>query len=252
MKLTVLGSGTVVPDGARNSSGYFIETPDVRLMLDCGAGTVHALSRFNVPWEQMTHLFLSHFHIDHIGEFSSLLGAFRNGMKTQRDEPLMLIGPVGIERIIEGLKTTFGETRLTPRFPIELKVLEPNESLRLGNETEIFVSKTVHTPESLAVKIKCRGRVIAYTGDTSYTENLGQFFDQADVLISECSFETPRPDLRHLSVTETAKLAARARVKRLVATHFYFDVDELLLKKQLKQTFTGEITIAYDGLSLEI
>ena len=55
MKLTILGSGTVVPDGARNSAGYFIEAGDVRLMMDCGAGTVHALARYGCDWERLTH-----------------------------------------------------------------------------------------------------------------------------------------------------------------------------------------------------
>ena len=50
MRVTILGSGTVVPDGARNSSGYFVESGDARIMMDCGAGTVHALARYDLPW----------------------------------------------------------------------------------------------------------------------------------------------------------------------------------------------------------
>src|SRR5436189_6218898 len=109
MKITVLGSGTGVPNGARNSSGYFVEAGKVRVMMDCGAGTVHALARYDVNWEAMTHLFISHFHIDHIGELASLFFAFRHGMKTVRTEPLTLIAPQGIERIIHHLKEAFGE-----------------------------------------------------------------------------------------------------------------------------------------------
>ena len=92
MKLTILGSGTVVPNGLRNSAGYFVELPDARVMMDCGAGTVHALARYNCPWERMTHLFVSHFHVDHIGELASLFFAFRYGMKQERSEPLTIIG----------------------------------------------------------------------------------------------------------------------------------------------------------------
>jgi ribonuclease BN (tRNA processing enzyme) len=50
MKLTILGSGTVVPDGKRNSSGYFVEAGKLRVMMDCGAGTVHALARYGLDW----------------------------------------------------------------------------------------------------------------------------------------------------------------------------------------------------------
>ena len=63
MKLTILGSGTVVPSGTRNSAGYFVELPEARIMLDCGAGNLHALARYELPWQRMTHLFISHFHV---------------------------------------------------------------------------------------------------------------------------------------------------------------------------------------------
>jgi ribonuclease BN (tRNA processing enzyme) len=55
IKLTILGSGTVVPNGTRNSAGYFVDLPDACVMMDCGAGTVHSLAKYGLPWEQMTH-----------------------------------------------------------------------------------------------------------------------------------------------------------------------------------------------------
>src|SRR4029450_302390 len=102
MKLTILGSGTGVPNGSRNSAGYFVEMPAARLMMDCGAGTVHSLARFGVPWEQMTHLFISHFHVDHVGELASLFFAFRHGMRKSRAAPLTLIGPPARARGVAG------------------------------------------------------------------------------------------------------------------------------------------------------
>src|SRR5262245_27374394 len=112
MKLTILGSGTVVPNGQRNSAGYFVEAPGLRLMMDCGAGTLHALSRYNLPWERMTHVFVSHFHVDHVGELASLFAAFRNGMSVNREEPLTLIGPQGLQQVVDGLQAAFGPNLL--------------------------------------------------------------------------------------------------------------------------------------------
>src|ERR1044072_1906459 len=107
MRLTILGSGTAVPNGERNSAGYFVDTANVKMMLDCGAGTVHALARYGVDWRRMTHLFISHFHLDHIGELASLFFAFRNVVGEERRESLTLIAPHGIEKILEGLKAAF-------------------------------------------------------------------------------------------------------------------------------------------------
>src|SRR4029453_16923284 len=215
MKLTILGSGTGVPNGSRNSAGYFVEMPDARLMMDCGAGTVHSLARFGVPWEQMTHLFISHFHVDHVGELASLFFAFRYGMKTERSEPLTVIGPVGLDRVIEGLRSAFGAKIFEPKFPLNLRMVSPGECVQLGIDSSLSVTRSVHTSESLAVRIECKGRALCYTGDTAYDAELARFFSGAELLIAQCSFLQPREDARHLSVGETARLAALAKAAKL-------------------------------------
>jgi ribonuclease BN (tRNA processing enzyme) len=252
MKLTILGSGTGVPNGARNSAGYFVELPDARLMMDCGAGTVHALDRYGLPWERMTHLFISHFHVDHAGELASLFFAFCYGLRSQRTEPLTLLGPAGLENIIDGLKSAFGSKVFEPKFPVNVQVVKPGDRIELGPESSLAVAKTPHTPESLAARIENRGRALCYTGDTAYDEDLAGFFSGADVLISECSFREPRPDVRHLSIAEAARLATRASVAKLIVTHFYFDVDEAELKAELERGYDGEVVIGRDGLSVEV
>ena len=252
MKLTILGSGTVVPSGSRNSAGYFVELPGARIMMDCGAGTVHALARFGLPWERMTHLFISHFHVDHIGELASLLSAFRYGMKTDRSEPFTLIGPLGLDRVIDGLKTAFGSRLFEPRFPVSVRMVTPGERLEPGSDSTLSVAKTPHTQESLAVRIESRGRALCYTGDTDYSEQLAGFLSKADVLISECSLREPREGVRHLSVRQAARLAAKAEVAKLIVTHFYFEVDETELKAELEREYSGEVIIGRDGLVVEV
>jgi ribonuclease BN (tRNA processing enzyme) len=252
MKLTILGSGTVVPSGSRNSAGYFVELPGARIMIDCGAGTVHALARFGLPWEQMTHLFISHFHVDHIGELASLLSAFRYGMKTDRSEPFTIIGPLGLDRVIDGLKTAFGAKLFEANFPVSVRMVTPGERVELGSNSTLSVAKTPHTQESLAVRIQSRGRALCYTGDTDYSEQLAGFFSKADVLISECSLREPRQGVRHLSVRQAARLAAKAEVATLIVNHFYFEVDETELKAELEREYSGEVIIGRDGLVVEV
>ena len=252
MKLTILGSGTCVPSGERNSAGYFIESPGVRMMLDCGAGTVHALARYGLPWETMTHIFVSHFHVDHIGELASLFFAFRYGMRTTRTEPLCLIGPAGLGRVMEGLKTAFGPSVFELKFPVHDVHLAPGGTIDLTEDCRLSVAKTPHTDESLSVRIESGGRSICYTGDTDYSEELVGFFKGADLLISECSFKERREGVPHLAVKDVAAMAARANVARLVVTHFYFDVDEAELKEELQQGYSGEVTIGADGMSIRV
>jgi ribonuclease BN (tRNA processing enzyme) len=252
MKLTILGSGTVVPDGERNSSGYFVEAGKARVMMDCGAGTVHALARYGLDWEAMSHLFISHFHVDHIGELASLFFAFRHGMKSSRREPLTLVAPHGIERLIHHLKAAFGERLFTPSFPLRIHEMAPGESFVLDEDCILTVAKTPHTDESLAVRIQQGGRSISYTGDTDYCESLERFFQGTSLLVAECSFPEPKAEVRHLAIDEVARLANRAKAESLLVSHFYFPVDEERLKKQLRATYAGNIWIGKDGMSLNI
>lgn len=252
MKLTILGSGTGVPNGERNSAGFFVETVDARVMLDCGAGTVHALARYGLPWERMTHLFVSHFHVDHIGELASLFFAFRYGLRTARSEPLTVLGPHGLDRVMTGLKQALGSNLFDTTFPVELRMLAPGDRAGLGPDTILSVAKTPHTDESLAVRIDSGGGSVCYTGDTGYCEELAGFFSKTEVLISECSFRARREGVAHLSIDDAARLAAQAGAARLVVTHFYFDANDVELKRELQQGYGGEIFIGRDGMSIEL
>lgn len=252
MELTILGSGTCVPNGERNSAGYFIESAGVRMMVDCGAGTVHALARYGLPWETMTHVFVSHFHVDHIGELASLFFAFKYGMRTERTEPLWLIGPAGLGGVIDGLKTAFGSSVFELKFPVHDVHLAPGGTIDLTGDCRLTVAKTPHTDESLAVRIESGGRSICYTGDTGYSDELADFFKGADLLISECSFKERREGVPHLSVKDVARMAERANVSRLVVTHFYFEVNEAELKEELRRAYSGEVIVGRDGMRISI
>ena len=252
MRITVLGSGTSKPDGRRNSSGYFVEAGGVRILMDCGAGSLHALARYEVPWEDLTHVLISHYHVDHVGELASLFQALKHGASKPRSAPLALIGPTGLNRVIEGLKQAFGEKLFILEFPLDVSIAAPGEALTLDNNTLLRVAKTPHTDESVAYRIESGGRVLCYTGDTSWSDDLLEFFQKADLLISECSFEKSQERGKHLSIVEAARMAARAGVKRLVVTHFYFEVDEASLAVELRKEFSGDIAVAEDGLVLQL
>jgi ribonuclease BN (tRNA processing enzyme) len=252
MKLTILGSGTVVPDGARNSAGYFIEAGDVRLMMDCGAGTMHALARYGCDWERLTHIYVSHFHVDHVGELASLFFAFKHGMRGERDEPLTIIGPRGLDRVMDGLRQAFGEQLFSPKFPVSLRLLDPGDQVELSGGTRLAVTKTPHTDESLAARVTHGASSVGYTGDTEYSEAVGRFFAKPGVMISECSLRERRAGVRHVSINDVARMAAVAEAERLVVTHFYFAVDEEEVRREIRREYSGEVIVGRDGLRLTV
>ena len=221
-------------------------------MLDCGAGTLHALARYDLEWEEMTHLFISHFHVDHVGELASLFQAFKYGMQAGRTGTLTVVGPVGLDRVIYGLRHAFGEKLFSPGFPVQFRLLPPGGHIQLGRTGRLSVAKTPHTEESLAVRIDTPNASLCYTGDTDYSEELAVFFNKADLLISECSFRERREGVPHLSIRDAARIASQAGVGRMVVTHFYFDVEEAALTTELQNEFAGEVLIGKDGMCVEI
>src|SRR3972149_6185047 len=74
MDVTVLGSGTAIPSAERASPGYFVQVANESLLLDGGTGTLHQLVRAGVRLGTLDRVLYNHYHPDHVGAFSHLLG----------------------------------------------------------------------------------------------------------------------------------------------------------------------------------
>jgi ribonuclease BN (tRNA processing enzyme) len=253
MRLVVLGSGTGVPSASRISSGYWLEAGSARLRLDCGPGTTHAMARLQLPWAALTHQWVSHFHIDHALEIPALLFAFKygRGARPAPRDPLQLIGPGGLRRLVDGLLAAFDSDVMEQELEVRVTELDPGAILDLGGGAVARVAKTPHTDESLALRVEAHGRAVGYTGDTAPSDELAAFFRDVDVLVAEASFVDDARGTRHMCVDDTARLAAAARARHLVAVHAYFDPDAEPLAARLARTFTGRTTVATDGLTLD-
>lgn len=70
-ELTILGSGSSVPTSNRNSAAQVLNVLERYFLIDCAEGTQHQLRRFRVPYNKISHIFISHLHGDH---FFGLMG----------------------------------------------------------------------------------------------------------------------------------------------------------------------------------
>jgi ribonuclease BN (tRNA processing enzyme) len=252
VRLVILGSGTAIPSGTRSSAGYWLEDGELRLRLDCGSGTVHASARHGLDWKRLTHQFISHFHLDHVGELPALLFGFRVGMPEGRDEPVKLVGPAGLRALVEGWSVLYRYNLMGLTTPVEIQELSPGSALELTPNARLSVAKAPHTAESLAVRIDTSDASVGYTGDTAPSAELIRFFSGTDILISECSFLEPGHKTAHLSVQDVGELAAAAGVRHLVVTHSYFDPKDERLGDRLSRHFGGRISVAADGMSIDL
>src|SRR5207244_11780081 len=129
--------------------------------------------------------------------------------------------------------------------------MRPGEAVALGDDVTLSVGKTLHTDESLAVRVESGGTSIGYTGDAAWTDELPRFFGGVDLLVAECSYSEMPRGMRPLDPPEAARLAREAGARRLVPTHFYFDPDEERLAERLAAGYGGESKVARAGLPIE-
>lgn len=248
--LVTVGTGTVAPSATRGSPAHWVERGPLRMLLDCGAGTLHALPRFHLAWERLTHVAITHFHTDHYADLPALLFALRHA--TRRKDPLVILGPAGTVQLFKRLATGFGDWLLDPGYPIGVLDVQAGEPFPLGPEVTLDVHPTPHTPESVALAVQAPEGRLVYTGDTGPTESLERWASGADLLLAECSLPDEEVLAGHLTPRSVGRMARAAAVKRLVLTHFYPQVDKVDVRALVAREYQGPVALARDGDRFEL
>jgi ribonuclease BN (tRNA processing enzyme) len=247
LTLRILGSGTVAPSPTRTSAAYWVETGDVRLLMDCGAGTLHRAAAFGIPWHTVTHIALTHFHADHWGELPAYLFALKWGVEPARTAPLRLLAPRGIRERLGHLARALDTWVLEPGYPLEIVELEPGIAVALSDEVQLETHRTPHTDESLALAVRRGSARLVYTGDTGTSSELAGWARGCQLLLAECSLPDNRALAIHLTPSQAGRLAREAGAKSLVLTHFYPPVDVRDAVRVAAAAFGGPVTAAEDG-----
>ena len=252
MRLVTIGTGTVALTADRVCAGHYVEAGTVRMLLDCGSGVTHRMAALGLPWRELTHVAITHFHLDHVADFATLVFAWKYGDLPGRSAPLVLIGPVGIATLLERLIAAFGEWLREPGFPLEVREIAPGEAIALDDGTTLRATKVPHTDESVAYSIERGGRRVVYSGDTGYDPMLAEWARGTDVLLCECSLPVAMAIPSHMTPEQCGALAAAALPRHLVLTHFYPPVERVDIRALVGAHYAGPVTLADDGSTFEI
>jgi ribonuclease BN (tRNA processing enzyme) len=240
MKLHVLGCGDAFGNGGRNQSGYLVEADQRVFLLDCGPTTLLAMKRLGLDPRDLDVVFLSHLHGDHFGGLPFMFIEYL--YQRPRKSVLHVAGPAGTEEAAKNLfGIMYGATELPP---LEFHLLEPEKSSTIAG-IEVFSFRVPHQVSgvSLALKTRCEGKEILFSGDSSWTDRFIEEADGVDLFLCECTFydEGKGNHVRYLTLKE--KLP-RLSCERIVLTHLG---EEMLARRNEVAAICAE-----DGMVLDL
>ena len=222
MGLTVrfVGSGDSFGSGGRFQTCIVVDGPRSRFAIDFGASSLIALSQQGVDHNSLDAILLTHLHGDHCGGVPFLL------MDAIRDA----LFP--------------GSGAMTPRFPLEWIAMEPGRAHPVL-DLVVTPEPARHTRETnpTALRVEVDGRVVTYTGDTEWTEDVARAARGADLLIAECYFHD-KPVKWHLNYPDIVAHAKGVGARRVILTH--------MSREMLAHAGAVPEECAYDGLVVTV
>jgi ribonuclease BN (tRNA processing enzyme) len=106
---------------------------------------------------------------------------------------------------------------------------------------------------AIGYRLAERGReALAYSGDTDVCQGIVDLGRNAELLILECSVRDEQKVPGHLTPTECGRIAAQADCRRLALTHFYPVFKGYDIRRRVRHSFGGRLTLARDFTSLTV
>jgi ribonuclease BN (tRNA processing enzyme) len=244
VRVRFLGSGDAFGSGGRFNSCFLVSASSHDFLIECGASALIAMRKFGVDPNGIRTIFISHLHGDHFGGLPFFL--LDAQFYSRRTGPLTLVGPPGLRaRLAEAMEVFFpGSSTTARKFATELCELEAGVTVEING-----VSVTPHLVEHacgsppFALRFECDGKVLAYTGDTEWTDALIDVARGADLLIAEAlTFE--RRIRFHLDYASLRANRERIGAKCIVLTHMGPDM--------LAHVGGVDEDVAPDGLTNEV
>ena len=115
LDVCLLGTGGMMPLPRRWLTALMTRYNGSSLLIDCGEGTQVAIKEKGWSFKPIDVICFTHYHGDHISGLPGLLLTMGNADRT---EPLTLVGPKGLERVVNALRV------IAPELPFEIKFIE--------------------------------------------------------------------------------------------------------------------------------
>lgn len=148
LDVCLLGCGGMMPLPYRWLTSLMVRYNGNSLLIDCGEGTQIAIKEKGWSFKPINVICFTHYHGDHISGLPGLLLTMGNADRT---EPLTLIGPKGLERVVNALRVIAPELP----FPIIYKEISgPEEEFVLDDGYRLKAFKVSHSVPCYGYSLK--------------------------------------------------------------------------------------------------
>ena len=251
---------------------------EVPYLIDCGYGTSKQLITAGVALNRVRYVFITHHHSDHNLDFGPLLyNAWITGQPAQVDA----YGPAGINELARDffkyLKFDIDtriedEGRTDPNSLITAHEVSKPGVVMTNDDVKVSACLVRHPPikQAYAYRFDAKDRSVVISGDTAYAPELAEFAKDADVLVHEVMYLpgieallSRLPNAKrlreHLMAAHTlpedvGKIAAQAKVKTLVLSHFVPGDDPSITDEQwsegVRKHFKGRVVVGKDLMEI--
>lgn len=254
MRLTVLGKSPAWSDAGGACSSYLVDQAGRALVIDCGNGAFGKL-RAHRDYREVEAVVISHLHGDHLLDlvpFSYALTVGPDGGSLDRPR---LLAPAGAGAFFRRLAGTWGDEDLIVNA-FALEEYEPGVELEAAG-IGVRPHEVPHFGPTNAIELVAPGggRMV-FGADGRYSNRLIDAAAGADVLIAEATLADavsgPADEEGHMSAAEAGRLAAAAKVGRLVLTHISDELDLERARAEAEAEFGAPVEVAAEGSTYEV
>lgn len=243
IKLKVVGSGDAFSSGGKLQTCFFFEVDGFKFLIDCGATSLAGLKKNNIDVSELDLILITHLHGDHFGGLPFIL---LDTIQNLRNKELQIIGPKSIEEKSWDLFDML--------YPSSAKSIQKDKIIFSSYHSEeefssgfikILAYPVIHTKETYphGLRIMVKDKVISYSGDTEWCNNLISIAKDSNLFICECTYfdKQVKGHLNYQTIFNNLQLLG---CKNILLTHLD---DEMLNNKD-----NISLQIAEDGMRLII
>ncbi len=235
MDVVALGTSGSYAKYGEACSGYLFRSGTTNVLVDIGNGVLANLFRYLDPHE-LDAIVVTHLHADHVADLFPL-GLYLRWNPRPGKDLLEVHAPEGSCALLESFQPWAGPGELSRVF----RFVDLPAPFTAGPMSFRFVP-TRHLIPTFALVCQEGDRRIGFSADTSWDEGLPAAFEGCDALLCEATYQGPKGiDRVHLSACEAGRMAARAKVPRLVLTHLWPESDPGTTMAEAAGEFAGTL-----------